>query len=225
MTMPASNISLTYVRDNMFRDDAVPASLDSPYYRDAALKGSGNVALTDFANRANGLGRTKKNSQLGLTSDVMPYHADIRVDNRESITVDTWGSVGIHSNLPSFELTAEGRSGEIPTSTYGNLWFYCERIGEQHTLNFDVVKYSSTNQGYLRYQVIAFSNGYLQGISRDLIPNSYASVGKNSVKFTPSNSSRPYILISVNAYAMGWNGFLGYENTISGSFRNIEVKI
>lgn len=234
MTMPASNVSLTYVRDNMFRDSAIPLNLDSIYYRDAALMPSpGNVSLAAFNNRANGMGRTLIKSQdLGLqgAQNVKPYHTDLRIDNRDSGTIDTYGGIAMEGGLPVVSLSANGRPADIPTALYANFWFYCERIGVKHYLKFDCLRDQFKGTASLQHQVLAYNNGYLQGLSTNLVRAEVSSAGSNSwngnvVEFTPTNADRPFIVVSVLAYAGGWNGVPGYENYISGKYRNVEVVV
>lgn len=232
MTMPASNVSLTYVRDNMFRDSSIPLNLNSTYYRDAALMPSpGNVSLAAFNNRANGFGRTLIKSQdLGLqgAQNVKPYHADLRIDNRDSSVIDTYGSVIVESGLPQVSLSAIGLPANIPTALYANFWFYCERIGVKHYLKFECRQDQSKGTASLQHQVLAYNNGYLQGLSTNLVRAQNSSAGSNSwssnvVEFTPTNADRPFIVISVLAFAGGWDGVVGYENYVSGSYRYLEV--
>jgi hypothetical protein len=234
MTMPASNVSLTYVRDNMFRDSSIPLNLSSTYYRDAALMPSpGGVSLAAFNNRAIGAGRTKILSQSGGINgnrDVMPYHSDLRIDNLPWETINAgYGNVRVENGLPVIDLYARGLRNDIPQATYCNVWFYCERIGEEHTLRAQTISRSSRGQNAVQVRVTAYNNGYLQGLSTNLTPMTYLKVQRdwqdNTLTFTPNNADRRYIMVSFRAWAGGWNGALGYETEVDGGVRNIEVTV
>ena len=79
MTVPSTNISMiTHIRNGFMQDTGGNASLNSAKYRDGAMKGAGNVAMTDFANRAWAQGRTIKRTQDGdstLRSGVICHKA------------------------------------------------------------------------------------------------------------------------------------------------------
>ena len=230
MTMPASNVALiANVRNQFMRDSSGNASLNSQKYRDGAGKGTGSIALSDFANRAFGAGRTFVQTQGGTAaSAVRPYHCDRRADNVQwDFTKYVNFAMGEVGGIPEWRAYANGFR-DMPVAAYVSSFFYCHRPGVQHRLQFDVMRGSYRGTTSADVAVIGFSSGYLSGASTDYITttnlNSGSSYTSKSFTFTPS-ASFPYVLISLRTWAQAWNGYMGMENEAWNYFKNIRVTV
>lgn len=214
MTMPSSNISLiTDVRNGFMQDSSGDASLNSKKYRQGAGKGTGNVALMDFANRAWSQGDDIRRSQQNGVSTVKPYSWDQGEDgwtfNSSEFTLTSsgglprWGMKRWWSNMMT-----------VPSANYSNTWFYCYRPGITHTWNWDSIinKWDSGTGSYVTYQyaVIAWANGYQSGSSNQLHNwnTVRSSSGSKTVTFTPPSTHR-YIQLALRIWS---GGYVAYPN-------------
>lgn len=216
MTMPASNINLiTDVRNGFMQDSSGNASLNSKKYRQGAGKGTGNVALSDFANRAWSQGDDIRRSQQDGVSTVKPYSWDQGEDGwtfkDDEFALTTSGG------LPRWGMKRWWSNAMIiPSANYSNCWFYCYRPGITHTWEWDSIINKWDNGGgsgaYVSYEyaVIVWENGYQSGSSfilRNWDPVRSTS-GPKTVAFTPPSTHR-YVQLSLRVWGVG---YISYPN-------------
>ena len=220
MTMPASNISMiTDVRNGFMQDGSGNVSLNSAKYRDGARKGSGNVALMDFASRAFSQGRTVVKTQDGsLTSSVKPYCWDQRHDNISHSSI-TW-SLAYENGLPTWTTYHKGYR-DTPTAAYSNSCFKANK-NENLSISFTTVPNGNNWDASITFAILGFDAGYLSGNSINIINYTPAS-GSNTFNFT-TNSSYPYHVVVFKTLVKAWNGALGYETRGGYTIKNVEVK-
>lgn len=220
MTMPANNINLiTDVRNGFMQDTSGNASLNSTKYRDGAGKGTGNVALTDFANRAFSQGRTIRKTQDGSSiSSMKPYCWDQRHDNISHSSI-SW-TLSYESGLPTWASYHSGRR-DIPTAAYSH-GFFKSSGSEALSISFSTLANQNNYSANIRVTIYGYDNGYLSGNSTTLMSEQSAS-GSKTFNFNAS-SYYPYVMISFKTYVSAWNGVLGYETRGGYTIKNLEVK-
>lgn len=220
MTMPASNINLiTDVRNNFMLDSSGNASLNSSKYRDGARKGSGNVALMDFANRALSQGRTVVKTQDGsAASSMKPYCWDQRHDNISHSAI-SW-NLRYENGLPTWTSFHNGYR-DIPTAAYSH-GFFKTSGNESLSISFTADPHASNYSASIRVTIYGYNGGYLSGDVTTLLSEQTAS-GSKTFNFTAS-SYYPYVMISFKTLVSAWNGVLGYETRGGYTIKNLEVK-
>jgi hypothetical protein len=226
MTMPASNINLiTDVRNVFMQDSSGNASLNSARYRDGAGKGSGNVRLTDFANRAWSQGREEQ--EEGSPSTVKPYMNHQGVDgwSFDRSVFDT----SIVNGLPRWRMKESWTNMMTNISAfYSNTWFYCKRPGVQHTFYCDniISKWHNGYGSYVGYEFSArgWDNGYQSGTQQIWQDwnNVRSSSGSRSFTFTPTSSHR-YVQIALRIISRGYQGWDGEVPNIDITAYNMRV--
>ena len=139
MTMPANNINLiTDVRNGFMQDTSGNASLNSQKYRDGAGKGTGNIALMDFANKAWAQCRDQYSEVAASAARCKPYSRAQAVDN--TTYSGSRFTITNRSGLPGWRTNTRG-GVSYPIASYNNSYFYCLRPNVQHTL---AVSYAQT---------------------------------------------------------------------------------
>ena len=226
MTMPASNINLiTDVRNGFMQDSSGNASLTSNKYRDGAGKGTGNVALTDFANLGWRQGRSLQAE--GSPSTVKPYMLHTGVDNLGYDSKDF--EISISGGLPRWRLKHTWFNHQtVISACYANTWFRCYRPGIAHTMSWDslINKWHNGKGSWVAYEfsVRSWSSGYQSGsqtIHQDFT-NVRSNNGPKSYTFTPP-SSRPYIQLSLRIMGSGYVDYDGANPEIDITAYNMKV--
>lgn len=220
MTMPASSFTLIELRDQ-FTGDGGSISLDSQKMRDGAGKGTGNIAMLDFANRAWGQGREVLREETANMSTVKPYHRCCAVDN--TIYSNNGFPTPISSGLPQWGFRGSNNN-DYPISLYSNGYFYCRRPGVPHKVT---VSYSQTEwQNGVKYvsheiYIGAWSAGPKQGTNQVLQGwTALGTSGTRTLTFTPS-ASRPWIQVGTRAFMSGGGG----AQSIKCESRNMRVYV
>ena len=225
MTMPASNINLiTDVRNGFMQDSSGNASLNSQKYRDGAGKGTGNVALMDFANRAWAQGRDSYREADRPSSGCKPYS---RAEATDNATVHTGFTITNRNGLPGWRTNTKGGQS-YPIASYNNSYFYCLRPNVQHTL---AVSYASTKwvntATYVSHEiyVAGWQDGYKSGAST--VYHNWTGLGTSGSKtftFTPA-STRRYIQISTRAFCAGTSGTNAWQQEIDCESYNMRCYV
>lgn len=226
MTMPASNIDLIAdVRNGFMQDSSGSVSLNSAKYRDGAGKGSGNIALTDFASRAWGQGREVQ--EEGPPSTVKPYMNHQGVDGWSYISSNF--DVSIVNNLPRWRMKESWTNMMTNISAfYSNTWFYCNRPGVAHTFYVDSIidKWHNGYGSFVNYEfsIRGWSNGYQSGTQSVLQDwtRVRSNNGSKTHKFTPSSSHR-YIQVALRIISGGYQGWDGEVPNIDITAYNMRV--
>ncbi len=226
MTMPASNINLiTDVRNGFMQDTSGNASLNSAKYRDGAGKGTGNVALTDFAGAGWRQGRTLQAE--GSASTVKPYMLHSGVDN---LGYDSKNfEITISGGLPRWRVKRKWFNlNTVTSAVYANAWFRCYRPGVAHTLSWDSI-INALHNGYnsyvsYEYTVRGWSNGYQSGTQTTIQgwTNVRSNNGPKSYTFTPSGSY-PYIQVALRLISSGYQGWDGANPELDITAYNMKV--
>lgn len=204
MTMPASNINLiTDVRNGFMQDSSGNASLNSQKYRDGAGKGAGNVALTDFANRAWAQGRDNYREIDRPSSGCRPYSRAQQIDNgtysNSNFIITNRGG------LPGWRTKTTGGQS-YPIANYNNSYFYCLRPNVQHTLKVDYAYTEWVNTAtYVTHDIYiaGWQSGYKSGATTVWLPwTGLGTSGSKTFTFTPT-SDRRYVQIATRAFCAG----------------------
>lgn len=204
MTMPSTNINLIAdVRNNFMQDSSGNAQLTSTKYRDGAGKGTGNVALTDFANVAWRNGRNVLHQPN--PANVKPYNADGGVDQ------DNYANerikVRIENGLPVWQILGPAYTQiTFPIAWYMSSGFKVMRPGIPHTITWQArtVIWQGNYGSLAEYTVRGYKSGYKSGgeLQHQGWRGMNASLNSwrdNSYTFTP-NASYPYIAFSTRVF-------------------------
>lgn len=215
MTVPSTTINMiTHIRNGFMQDTSGNASLNSNKYRDGAMKGSGDVAMTDFAERAWAQGRTIKRTQDGdSTATVRPYCWDQRRDNLgPDDATFTFNTV---DGLPRWRFRHDSAYA-VPAASYSNSYFYCPTATQLEIKGST----ESHNTGSTRcdFSVIGFADGYLSGGSLAHLED-VLSVDLARGKTFTTDSRFPYILVSFRGYTYSGSGTVA-----DYAVKNVEVR-
>lgn len=225
MSIPTSgNVLGSKIRQDLY-GSAGTFSLNSNESRDAIKKPSGDISYSDFRGWAWGSGRTlvrTLNQGVGVQK---PHTCDGRSSGSSSGSNNF--SVGLSGNLPVWSSNSEVfNHNTAPGELDLNGYFYCDKLGQEHTVTYTVERTKSGNEyteGYL--YILQFSSGYLQG-SRTLIaqyPNWPIGTSNITQKFTPQSYAGPHVvLVFCNWHDAYVNGIPTYQ-TISVKTAKVTV--
>lgn len=223
MTVPATNISMiTDIRDD-FMMGSGDVSLNATRYRDGCLKGTGDIAVMDYAKCAWGQGRVTRKTQNGdSTSGMRPWMWDQRADGGITHSDVTWTLGESAAKLPTWKSYHTARTGKA-TAAYFNGYFRTSTTGT-FRLTGTLSDPDGLNRGVEgRLDVVAFQSGYLSGAASTLlsIPGQ-TKAGDISFDFTIPDTTKPHIVVSFS----NWMDVKSSMSTQRGgwTFTNLQVK-
>jgi hypothetical protein len=225
MANPQSgNVSLVEVgRDLMMASGNV--SLSDVKYKDAAKKTNTSVSLGDFRKLVWGNGRTEVSSQDIPASNIRPHHYDLRHEVHNGSGVTSGVTFDGDNGSPRW-FAYWGNKQSVPVASY--LCGYAKVTLPSSTsmrVSLDMSSTESVNKGgRARLTVVGYSNGYLSGSQKELLP--YVDItrdGPSGVKSFTYDPAYPHLLIAVE----GWTDafFVGSSYGVAGNFGISNFKV